>query len=92
MWELAQRITSEEEFQHLCINVLRVHSPNVTTPRHHQKDDISFIAREALKIWMKNQSPEEAYRNLYNALWNHGEKQMAQELRCDGNSNRPEYE
>ena len=82
MWELAQRITNEEELQQLCVNVLQVHSFNITTPRREEKDDISFIAREALKIWIKKQpTREEAYAKLYSALSNHGEKQLAEELR-----------
>ena len=81
IWELAQKITSDEELQQLCCDVLQIHTNIIKPTRHQEKDTISFVAREALKIWMKNQSPEEAYRNLYKALWNQGEKQVAEELR-----------
>ena len=81
IWELAQRITSEVELQQLRVNILEIRNFKDTIPRHQPKDAISCLAREALKIWMKKQSPEEAYRNLFYALQNHGEKRLAEELR-----------
>ena len=61
--------------------MLKIPNFKDTIPRYQPKDAISCLAREALKIWMKKQSPEEAYQNLFDVLMTHGEKRLAEELR-----------
>ena len=80
LWELAERITSEQELRDLGLNVLRLPGYKVDSALYNKKD-IELAAHETLKTWMKNQeTPKVVYQNLHRGLSNHGRRQLANEL------------
>ena len=85
MWDLAQRVTSEEQLQSLGREVLQLSEEELdgrSTFQNQQKEDFKFTARELLKTWMKTQATQqEAYTTLFTALFKSGWTNMAEELR-----------
>ena len=80
LWELAQRITSEQALRDLGLKALRLPGYKVDTVLYNRRD-IELAAHEALKTWRDNQeTPQEAYQNLYNCLCKLGWKRLAGEL------------
>ena len=76
IWDLAQRVTNEEEFLRLGRDVLQLPDHEVRSALSECKH--ALAAREVLEYWAKNQySPEEAYNSLYKALLNYGWRQLA---------------
>ena len=81
LWELAQRITSEQELRDLGLKVLHLPGDKVDLVLHNKKD-IELAAHEALKTWRKRwETPQEAYQNLYKGLWNLEWRWLAVELK-----------
>ena len=80
VWELAQRITSEQELLDLGLKVLQLRVNKIKSSLYN-KGDIELAAHEALRIWRNIQkTPQEAYWNLRRGLLDHGWKQLANEL------------
>ena len=76
IWDLAQRVTNEEEFLRLGRGVLQLPDHEVRSALTEYKH--ALAARQLLEHWAKNQySPEEAYNSLYRALSNYGWRQLA---------------
>ena len=81
LWELAQRITSEQELRDLGLKVLRLPGYKVDLVLHNKKD-IELAAHEALKTWRKkHETPHEAFQNLYKGLCNLEWRWLAGELK-----------
>ena len=92
LWDLAQRITSEQELLHLGLKVLRLDGYKVASALNNKKH-IQLAALEVLNSWIANQTNrEEAYGNLYRALGDHGWSLLQDELRkrvLNSTSSRP---
>ena len=81
VWELAQRITDENELRHLGLKILKVPANEIDSALTNERD-IREAALVVLKTWYKNQqSKEEAYRNLYTELVNNRRQLWANELK-----------
>ena len=81
LWEVAQRITDENELQHLGFKILKV-SENKVASALYNKRNIQGAALVVLKTWYDSQeSRQEAYRNLYRQLVNNGRQLWANELK-----------
>ena len=79
--EVAQRITNENELQHLGLNILKVSANEIDSALTNERD-IRDAALEVLKTWYKNQeSTEKAYRSLYRELVNNRRKLWANKLK-----------
>ena len=79
IWDLAQRVTSEEEFLSLGRDVLEL--PDYEIRLALSGNEHALEARKALDLWTKKQStPEKAYSSLHSALWNNNWRQLAREL------------
>ena len=80
IWDLAKKITREEQLQHIGRNILQLPDYEVRSVMHNKK--YAIASREILELWSKNQNTkEEAYGNLYTALCNNGWSQKAELLR-----------
>ena len=78
---MAQKITDEQELQHLGLNILKVPANKIDSTLYNKKD-IQDAALEVLKTWYKNQqSKEKAYKSLYLELVNNGRQLWANELK-----------
>ena len=81
LWELAQRITSEQELRDLGLRVLHLPGYKVDSVLQNKRD-IELAAHEALKTWRKRwETPQEAYQNLYKGLCKLGWRWLAGELK-----------
>ena len=80
IWDLAQRVVSEEDLLSLGRDVLQF--PEYVVRSALSNNRYAIRALQALEIWRKNQgTPEKAYRLLYRALRDTGWRQFAKELR-----------
>ena len=80
IWDLARRVTSEEELLNLGRDVLQL--PEYVIRSALSENRYANTAVNVLEIWRKNQGTlEKAYRSLYNALLDNGWREIAQELR-----------
>ena len=69
LWELAQRITSEQELRDLGLKILRLPGYKVKSALYNKRD-IELAAYETLETWMENQiNRKKTYRNLYNGTF-----------------------
>ena len=81
LWEVAQRITDENELQHLGLKILKVCKDKVDSALYNKKN-IQAAALLVLKAWYDSQeSRDEAYRKLYRELVNNGRQLWANELK-----------
>ena len=79
--EVAQKITDENELQHLGLKILKIRANTVDSALTNKKD-IRDAALEVLKTWYHNQqSRQEAYRSLYTELVNNVRQLWANELK-----------
>ena len=79
--KVAQRITNKNELQNLGLKVLKIAGYNVDSALYDEKD-IQSSAHKVLKTWYQDQNNrQEAYRNLYTALYNYGWRLLAGELK-----------
>ena len=79
--DLSERITSESEFMYLGIKVLGFEE-YVMENALGKKKEIPMATREVLSMWMKKQnSRQEAYKNLYTALGKHEMNHLAAQLK-----------
>ena len=82
IWDLAQRVTSQEQLQNLGAEILNLSADELDITLIEERDEINFVGREILKTWMKTQAtPEEAYKKLFTNLLNHGWRNIAEKLR-----------
>ena len=80
IWDLAKRITSEEELEHLGRDVLQLPDYEFRSVMYNKK--YALAAREILDLWRRNQyTAEDAYQNIYTKLRKHGWSQLAEELK-----------
>ena len=81
LWEVAQRITDENELQHLGLKILKVRENKVASALYNKRN-IQGAALVVLKTWYDSQeSRQEAYRSLYTELVNNGRQLWAKELK-----------
>ena len=80
IWDLAKKITSEEELQNFGKEILKLPNYEVRSVMHSKK--YALAAREILELWRKDQPiAEYAYSYLYNALRKNSWEQLAEQLR-----------
>ena len=81
LFEMSLRIMDKQELQHLGLKVLKVPSHTVDSATYNEKE-IQDAAHKLLKTWYQNQiNREEAYKNLYTALWDNGLRLLAGDLK-----------
>ena len=81
IWNLAERITSKHDFQDLGLNILKTPGYTVDSALYDEKE-IQNSAHKVLKVWYQGQNNrQEAYRNLYTALYSNGWRFLAGKLK-----------
>ena len=81
IWDLAKSITSKQQLRDLALNILKIPAKRVDSALYNERE-IQDAALEVLKTWQQGQNNrQEAYRNLYTALYSNGWKLLAGELK-----------
>ena len=81
IWDLAKSITSKQQLWDLALNILKIPAKRVDSALYNERE-IQDAALVVLKTWQQGQNNrQEAYRNLYTALYNNGWKLLAEELK-----------
>ena len=81
IWNLAKSITSKQQLRDLALNILKVTGKTVDSALYNERE-IQDAAQKVLQTWYDNQeNRQEAYRNLYKALYSNGWKLLAGELK-----------
>ena len=81
IWNLAKSITSKQQLRDLAMNILKIPSKTVDSALYNERE-IQDAAQKVLQTWYDDQeNRQEAYRNLYTALYNNGWRLLAGELK-----------
>ena len=80
LWELAQRITTQQELLDLGLKVLGLPHHQVSSALTNNRD-VDLAAHHILQIWYRQYTSSiEAYTDLYTSLKRHGKIQLAAQL------------
>ena len=80
IWNLAKSITDKQQLRDLALNILKVPGKNVDSALYNERE-IQDATQKVLQTWYQGQNNrQEAYRNLYTALYSNGWRLLAGEL------------